>query len=331
MPHLDEFPAKTIPDIPHWSENYCLDGFDPKSGIGFWIHIGRWRKDLRQWREIVTIALPDGTVLTHRAVGLAHATARGPGGPNLAVTVDEPEHRLSFRFLGAARRLPREALLANTPLDGPLTRLEFELVFASHLPIWDISSVADSNAVIKGHIEQVGKATGTIVVGTQRFTFDGFCNRDHSVGTRETVAMRGHHWIQGSFDNGCHFLLYDLEMSDPTAPGFSTACVVRQGELIPARLELPARAQSLADEYLLPEFTLHFGSEKAHIATTKIARSWALSYTAPNELYVGIMREVDSARLIEQSAHFVLDGTVNGIGHIERSFVDRIGREEDQG
>lgn len=33
-------------NIPNWSENFCLSSFDATSGVGLWLHMGRWRHDL---------------------------------------------------------------------------------------------------------------------------------------------------------------------------------------------------------------------------------------------------------------------------------------------
>jgi len=57
----DDRPArKPFPSDKNWAENYCFTGSDPKSGIGFWMHSGRWLQDLDIWREVVILRLPDG-------------------------------------------------------------------------------------------------------------------------------------------------------------------------------------------------------------------------------------------------------------------------------
>ena len=66
---MEVLPIATISETPHWSENLAFAGFDPTAGIDLLLHIGRRRRDLTMWREVITIALPDGTVLVHRGIG----------------------------------------------------------------------------------------------------------------------------------------------------------------------------------------------------------------------------------------------------------------------
>jgi hypothetical protein len=68
----------TFPDLPNWSENYCLAAFDPGCGVGLWLHMGRWRKDLTMWREIVTIRCRTATVAHRATVMRATATLAVP-------------------------------------------------------------------------------------------------------------------------------------------------------------------------------------------------------------------------------------------------------------
>ena len=70
-----------FPEIPNWSENFLLAGHDSKAGVGFWLHCGRWRKDLAMFRETVLVRLPDDTVVASRAIGDARSDKNGRGGP----------------------------------------------------------------------------------------------------------------------------------------------------------------------------------------------------------------------------------------------------------
>lgn len=137
-----EFPLQPpFPQAPHWSENFCLASFDPRSGVGLWLHLGRWRKDINLWRETVVVHFPDGTTVAHRAIGRANAAPDGPGGPNFAIRVLEGGHRLRYTFEGGARRLKSE-LLRHGPLpDGPKDIVRFDVTFDSNAEIWDLHKV----------------------------------------------------------------------------------------------------------------------------------------------------------------------------------------------
>src|ERR1700761_4130002 len=91
---------KPYPTERFWTENYCYTGFDPKSGVGMWLHSGRWILDPDIWREVVILRFPDGTVAAHRGYGNATVSPDGPGGPNLVIRVAEQGRRHILGFDG---------------------------------------------------------------------------------------------------------------------------------------------------------------------------------------------------------------------------------------
>ena len=108
-----------FPDLPNWSENYCLAAFDPKCGVGIWLHMGRWRKDLTLWREIVTIRLPDGSVVAHRAIGNSRAAKDGPGGAQYGIRVVESRTQAHVQLRSRARVLPAAEMRKGLVGEGP--------------------------------------------------------------------------------------------------------------------------------------------------------------------------------------------------------------------
>lgn len=221
--------APPFPELPHWSENFCLAGHDPASGIGFWLHLGRWRKDLTLWRETVVINLPDGTVLAHKAYGNALTADDGPGGPCYSIRVVRSGHELRYRFDGAVRRVAAASLRSGLLADGPKDRLSFELKFDSNADIWDLPKVGNRQRFLgTGHVEQIGRVRGTIRAGSDTFAFDGRGNRDHSMGPRDTPSLRSHQWLQGYFENGISFLVYDAMLRGHDTPVFCEAAVYEE-------------------------------------------------------------------------------------------------------
>src|SRR5271155_3476132 len=107
-----------FPTIPNWSENFLLAGDDPKAGVGFWLHCGRWRKDLTMFRETVLVRLPDDTVVASRAIGNARSDKSGPGGPHYAIRIVEPGHKLTYSFSGGVRRVPAQSMREGLVADG---------------------------------------------------------------------------------------------------------------------------------------------------------------------------------------------------------------------
>ncbi len=309
-------------DIPNWSENFCLSTFDPNSGVGLWLHLGRWRRDLTWWRETVVVMLPDGTVAAHRGFGNALTTREGPGGSNFAVRVVEPGKRMRYTLSTGARRVPAQELRQGLLTDGRRERLSFDLSFDSSLPIWDLHKVGESQGFLgKGHIEQLGRVTGTLELAGQRIDYDGMGNRDHSMGARDSSTVGSHQWLQGQFDNRIGFLIYDAVLRGQNAPVFCEAVVYDSERMFEARLDYPWRAEDASQAVKPYGFKLTYERGTLDIAVEKFANTAYLSYTAPNEIYVGVMPNSNGTplTLLEQSALYRLNGDVPGFGHVERT------------
>jgi hypothetical protein len=310
-----------FPDLPNWSENYCLAAFDPKCGVGIWLHMGRWRKDLTLWREIVTIRLPDGRVVAHRAIGNARAAADGPGGPAYAIRVVESGQRLTYHFVAGARVVPALEMRAGLIGEGVREPVSFELAFDSKADIWDLHKVGDRQEFLPaGHIEQIGRVNGTIRVGDRTYDFDTFGNRDHSLGPRDNKALHSHQWLHGIFEDGTAFLLFDAVQRNEDKPVFSEAVVYKGDRLHQARLEMGWRCDdvSLAEKTI--SFSLISDMGRHDVESTAYRGNSYLSFTSPNDLYVGVYPAGDPPlTLLEQSVDLRLNGSVRGYGCFERT------------
>lgn len=317
-------------DIPNWSENFCLSSFDPKSGIGLWLHLGRWRHDLTLWRETIVVMLPDGTVTAHRGFGNALTCAAGPGGSNFGVRVIEPGKRLDYLFSAGVRRVPNAELQTGLLADGPRERLAFKLSFSSTLPIWDLHKVGDQQDFLgKGHIEQLGRVSGTIEIGARKFQYNGMGNRDHSMGARDSSTVGSHQWIQGLFDNGSGFLLYDAVIRGQAAAVFTEAVVYDNDRLYDAKLTYPWRIDDAAQATRPYSFELAYERGTLKVDVVKFVNTAYLSYTGPNEIYVGVFPQPGKKPLVllEQSAQYQLNGEISGHGHVERTVPGDVVRE----
>jgi hypothetical protein len=245
----------------------------------------------------------------------------------VAIRVVEPGTTLRYRFDGAPRRVPAGALRDGLLGDGPRERVVLDLEFAGSTPMWDLHKVGDlQDFVGKGHLEQLGRVTGTLRVGGETIAYDGMGNRDHSMGARETSTVGSHQWIQAQFENGLSFQLYDAVLRNGTDPVFSEAVVTDDGELFDAELSYPYRIQDPAEATRDYGFSLTYERGTVEIATAGIVNTAYLSYTAPNDIYIGVFQGAGPRplTLLEQSARFRLDGTIAGWGHIERTVPGEI-------
>ena len=320
---VEETPWKgAFPDIANWSENFCLAGFDPKCGVGFWFHIGRWRHDLTMWRETILVRLPDNSVAAHRAIGNARQSKEGPGGPSFAVRVIEPGRKLSYSFNGGVMRVPAASMLEGIVGDGPKTPMTFELLFESGADIWDLHKVGSLQDFLPaGHIEQPGRLTGEFRVGDQRFDFDALVNRDHSLGARDNKNLHSHQWLQGYFENGIKFMLFDAETKTDGEVVFSEAIVYEGDKGYEARIEHIERCQKVADDECPIKFVLSYEKGRLEIDTAGYHGSSYLSLTSPNDMYAGVYPSAAGPTAIvdEQSVTLLLDGAVKGYGTYERT------------
>lgn len=320
---MEDFPIRHIPATAQWSENFCLAGYDPTSGIDLFLHIGRWRKDPLIWRESVAIALPDGRVAVHRAIGSARASDQGPGGPCLQMRVVEDAQRLAWSFDGATRLLPSEALRAALPSDGPRERTTLDLDFVGIAPLWDIGKAGQTTEFAgHGHTEQLGRVTGPIRIGDATFAFDGILNRDHSRGPRAFGQNLRHVWLHGYFANGIGFELYEVEIEEGV-PAFSEVAILDGGVLYEGRVDLHYRIPLVRgiDHVQHPiSFTLHYEKGSLDIRVIRFPTTIYGQATTPNEIYLGMngVEKDGKAGFVEQSADYLLNGEISGHGHLER-------------
>jgi len=310
-----------FPDLPNWSENYCLAAFDPGCGVGLWLHMGRWRKDLTMWREIVTIRLPDGNVVAHRAIGHARATRDGPGGPGYGIRVVESGRKLAYSFGAGSRVVPAAEMRQGLVGEGVREPVSFELTFESSADIWDLHKVGDRQEFLPaGHIEQIGRVSGRIRVGDRAYDLDTLGNRDHSLGPRDNKALKSHQWLQGYFDNGTAFLLFDAVQRNDDKPVFSEAVVYEGDRMYPARLEMGWRCDDVSRAEKPMSFKLAYETATLEVESIAYPGNSYLSFTSPNDLYVGVYPSGNPPlTLLEQSVELRLNGSVKGYGCFERT------------
>jgi hypothetical protein len=312
-----------FPSVANWSENFLLAGEDPKAGVGFWLHVGRWRKDLTMFRETVLVRLPDDTVVANRGIGNSCSDKMGPGGPYYAIRVIEPGHKLTYSFSGGVRRVPAQSMRDGLVTDGPRTPMKYELTFQSNAGIWDLHKVGHTQEFLPaGHIEQIGRVTGWVHVGTERYEIDTVANRDHSLGARDTKDLLNHQWHQGYFENGISFLLFDAMTRHDGKIAFSEAAVYEGDTLFEGRLEMGWRCDDAKRDQDPISFRIHYAKGTLDIDVASFVTNSYCSLTSPNDQYVGVYPSPGAQPtlvLMEQSVKLRLNGKIGGYGCCERT------------
>jgi hypothetical protein len=328
---VQEYPWKApFPDTPNWSENFLLAGDDPGAGIGFWLHIGRWRHDLSMFRESVIVRLPDGTVVAHRAIGDTRSAPEGPGGPNYAIRVVEPGRKLTYSFSGGVRVLPAGIMREGLVGEGRRVPMRYELTFESDADIWDLNKVGGLQDFLPaGHIEQIGRVTGWIEVAGHIHPIDTVANRDHSLGPRDTLDLRNHQWMPGYFPNGISFLLFDAMTRADGKVVFSEAVVYEGDRMFPATLEITERCADVARSHEPVALRLTYANGTLDMVSTAVRSDSFLSITSPNDILPGVYPAEGGATLVllEQSVSLRLNGEVDGYGCFERTVEGVVMRE----
>lgn len=322
----DELPVAELPDIPHWSENYCYEGYDKKANVGFWLHLGRWPRDPNLWREQLWVYLPDGTFTIMRGFG-SHPVKNGPGGALMKLQCEEPG-RWRLMFKGPTRVTTPERLKEKPDSylsDGPYAAVDFDVEFVETQPVWHFGDVLKDENWAQFHYEQHGRLKGTIRFQKaggewQTFTMDGPGYRDHSRGPRELSTFGGNYWLHGQFPNGRAFSLMHVwrNVDGERVPAFSKAVVYQDGKIYDATFgDLPLVTDR---ENPSTEYQLVLKSElDTMVIDAKIERSVSQSADSFMDSFDGISGPAHGVLWVyEEATSFVWNG-ITGSGHSERA------------
>ena len=322
----EELPVTEIPREPHWSENYCYEGYDEANNIGFWLHLGRWPRNPAVWREQLWVYWPDGTYSIMRGFG-AHPVDSGVGGALLKLTCLEPgEWRIQFDGPTRMTSSSRMATPAASYLsDGPYAAVSLDIRFSANHPAWNFGDVLRNENWSRFHYEQHGRVRGSFRLepsGKPSKSFNVNCGgyRDHSRGPRELSTFGGNYWIHGQFPNGRAFSLMHVWKHEggKHVPAFSQAVVFEGGKIYRATFgDLPL----LVDRYKPSgEYQLTLESELGQMrvaAATK--RTVCQSADSYMDSFDGIAdAEQGVLYVYEEPTQFTWNGSV-GTGHSERA------------
>lgn len=318
---IDDYPARSVPDIPMWSENYAFMIADPAQGVAIASQIGRWPVDAHIWREFFMIGLPDERIVYHKAFGRA-ATETLASASMFRIEVLEPDTAYRLVFDGPAAEDNRADLLERGVVVRPLTPLSFDLEMRGVAPSWDMSGHAGSAHDLAGrmHIEQVGSVSGTIRYGDETFTLDGaFGQRDHSRGPRIITQLHRQCWTQGWFPSeDVTFNLYAMQIHGG-AEAMANASVSRGGVRYPATVKSVSFMNGPRDH--AQRYSLAVDSELGPMEfhLKEVVTSMPCSFMSPYDKNPGSTPGFHAASSNEESVIWEWNG-VEGVGWSERSF-----------
>lgn len=181
-----------------WNESFYFSFYDRNADINAFMRIGL-KPNRSEKSRFCFFMLPDGTL-----AGIKDAAPYD--GPSLEVKGLKFEKLTAEKLwrLSYVGKLIKFAGKSMTPVD-----ISFEAEFESLNPMFDyrecVSGIKEqiSQRVASEHLEQFGRAKGTLTVEGKEYAIDGLGERDHSWGVRDWNAPKMWIWLTCQFDEKC--------------------------------------------------------------------------------------------------------------------------------
>jgi hypothetical protein len=200
----------------NYNESAYYNFFDRKARIGGFMRLGN-RPNEGYAEMTVCIYLPDGTVgFMFKRPEISNNDAHDAGGAKFEVIKPFEHHRISYRGKLCVLKNPLEMADPKTAFkSNPYQNCDLQLDYFGTNPGWggemrektprgweSLKPTGDpSQQFLKGHLEQLGRASGTVKIGdAYDFRIDGLGLRDHSWGPRYWQAPKYYRWLTMNFD-----------------------------------------------------------------------------------------------------------------------------------
>jgi hypothetical protein len=195
------------PTRERWRESYyflCYDfrhrigvcssiGYRPVKGYSGSMHF-LWGEGLPN-----LVAMEKGRVAEHRDV---HDVA------GLEYVPTEPFGPWTLRFAGplvdggTEVAAPSGRMVEAATFAGATEDVAYALTFTPDQPAYMYREDPAWDGLFDGHLDEVGRVTGTLRVGDREIDFDGRGSKDHSWGVRDWARPLGWRWVDMLFEDG---------------------------------------------------------------------------------------------------------------------------------
>jgi hypothetical protein len=205
-----------------WRESYYFFFYDFRHRVGVCSSIGyRPSKGYSgsmhyAWGEGLPnlVAMEKGRfdehVDVHDVAGLEYV----PGEPFGAWTV-RFDGRLNDGGAGVAAHL--DAMTDVGSFGGVRQEVSYDLRFEPDQPAYLYREDPAWDGLFDGHVDEVGRVTGTMTIGGRTIDFDGRGAKDHSWGVRDWARPRGWRWVDMLFEDGAEVTLWRVTFDDGSA------------------------------------------------------------------------------------------------------------------
>jgi hypothetical protein len=233
---------------PNFNESMYFNFFDASRGLGGWMRLGNRANEGRAEMSVCLYLGPDRVLFQFRRPQIADNEGFDAGG--LAFEVLEPGERLRTRYRGSAVELAEPRAMADPRRafrENPLREVAFDLEHRAVGPLYGHArSNAESNRdaekqFAKAHYEQHMHVTGTLEIGDEGFSIDGYGLRDHSWGPRYWQAIHRYEWLTMNFgpDLGA---MVSVVQRDPEGRERTAGGVLVRGEELERLVEAEVEA-----------------------------------------------------------------------------------------
>jgi hypothetical protein len=196
---------------PNFNESMYFNAYDPESRLGGFFRLGN-RANEGTGEMTACLYLPDGRVaFMFRRPSVTDNSAFDAAGMRFDVV--EPFTELTIAYRGHVVVLddplemadPRAAFTGNPHVDCAV-----DLTYRGRSAMFggepDQPAERPGEEFARGHYEQLGEATGTVVVGDESWDMHGYGLRDHSWGPRYWQAPWYYRWLTANFGPGFGFM-----------------------------------------------------------------------------------------------------------------------------
>jgi len=326
----DDYLVSEVPDVPLWNETLAVMFADPKTSVSALFYLGRWWGKPTTLRQMLAFLLPGDRALYIKNYGPPQQ-GKVPSAAGLTM---EPlgDGRIHLTFDGPMELRKQSDVARYGMGTGPTVRAEVDMIFSSTMPIWDLHAT-DPHEEEKdlmfpgGHMEQLGKVTGTLKFDGEVVQIDQAPTvRDHSRGVRNWSTHHSHVWINGQFPSGWGFCCFRGSIVGQPGYAMNSAALFKDGKIIGATVETEGLTHPGSD--IWKPFDLILKPEGQSSIKIHVANMWncyQLGMYEPADIYFGIPTSSADSDIatwsLEQSGEFHCDGEI-GFGWVERSNRD---------
>lgn len=182
--------------VERWNETTFFEAWSPETGVGVFLHMGRYPKDLDLWWCQAITYLPDGQLTSDVHWGRNPGAGANTG--NLRIDIPEPLHRWTIRYDGAGELSDSQQLIRGLSGAGVHIPVCWHLEAEAAAPVWNLRPAPDGTMpdfAQSSHSQQAFRVRGTVTVDGLEYPLDGIGCNDHSRGARDLTHFAADQWV----------------------------------------------------------------------------------------------------------------------------------------